>query len=172
MVGWWSLMASYSTEHEPEHGPAPTAARLERGRQPGTSSTTAASSSPSREEQIAAILDVIPDPGDGLLVDLCCGEGLLSRGAARALPARPRPRPRPLAGDAGARPRHRRARHGSGRPLHRTRPFDLADRAWRRFAEPVHAFVSSLAIHHLDGEGQARRSSATSPRRWRRAGPW
>jgi hypothetical protein len=29
--------------------------------------------------------------------------------------------------------------------------FDLADRGWRAFAEPPHAIVSSLAIHHLDG---------------------
>ena len=34
---------------------------------------------PDREEQVAAVLDMVPDPGDGLLVDLCCGEGLLSR---------------------------------------------------------------------------------------------
>ena len=32
--------------------------------------------------------------------------------------------------------------------------FDLADRDWRTFAEPPHAIVSSLAIHHLDGGGK------------------
>ncbi len=32
--------------------------------------------------------------------------------------------------------------------------FDLADRSWRRLEHPVQAVVSSLAIHHLDGEGK------------------
>src|SRR3954452_1936849 len=41
---------------------------------------------PEREEQIAAMVDVIPDPGDGLLVDLCCGEGLLSRALLERFP--------------------------------------------------------------------------------------
>jgi tRNA (cmo5U34)-methyltransferase len=34
------------------------------------------------------------------------------------------------------------------------RLFDLADPSWRRFPWPVDAFLSSLAIHHLDGEGK------------------
>jgi tRNA (cmo5U34)-methyltransferase len=33
----------------------------------------------------------------------------------------------------------------------KTQEFDLADRSWRAPAWPVHAVVSSLAIHHLDG---------------------
>src|SRR5262245_15784423 len=32
--------------------------------------------------------------------------------------------------------------------------FDLADHTWRAPAFPVHMVVSSLAIHHLDGEGK------------------
>ena len=108
---------------------------------------------PEREEQIAAVLGLIPDPGDGLLVDLCCGEGLLSR----ALLERFR-RARVLALDlsptmlAQARATCAAISGGSGR--FDTRPFDLADRSWRTFREPVRAFVSSLAIHHLDGEGK------------------
>jgi tRNA (cmo5U34)-methyltransferase len=105
---------------------------------------------PGREEQIAAILDVIPDPGDGLLVDLCCGEGLLSRAMlgrfprARVLGLDLSPAMLARAGTAA----------GSGHDRFTGRPFDLADGAWRRFDEPVRAFVSSLAIHHLDGEGK------------------
>ena len=41
---------------------------------------------PDREEQVAAVLDMVPDPGDGLLVDLCCGEGLLSRALLERFP--------------------------------------------------------------------------------------
>ncbi len=32
--------------------------------------------------------------------------------------------------------------------------FDLADCSWRKLDQPVQAVVSSLAIHHLDGEGK------------------
>src|SRR5262249_31124370 len=30
--------------------------------------------------------------------------------------------------------------------------FDLADRRWRAFSQAPHAIVTSLAIHHLDGQ--------------------
>ena len=105
---------------------------------------------PDREEQIAAVLDVMPDPGDGLLVDLCCGEGLLSRALLERFP-----RARGLALDLSpamlARAHTNLAEYGS---RFSTRQFDLADRSWRHFPEPVHGFVSSLAVHHLDGEGK------------------
>jgi tRNA (cmo5U34)-methyltransferase len=105
---------------------------------------------PDREEQIAAILDVIPDPGDGLLVDLCCGEGLLSRAMLERFP-----RARVLGLDLSpAMLARAETAAGPGRERFTGRPFDLADTAWRRFAEPVRAFVSSLAIHHLDAEGK------------------
>jgi tRNA (cmo5U34)-methyltransferase len=32
--------------------------------------------------------------------------------------------------------------------------FDLADCSWRKLDQPVQAVISSLAIHHLDGEGK------------------
>jgi len=105
---------------------------------------------PDREEQIATFLDVIPDPGDGLIVELCCGEGLLSQALLDRFP-----RARVLALDLSpamlAAARARLAGHGD---RFSTRQFDLADRSWRQFPEPVHAFVSSLAIHHLDGDGK------------------
>ena len=131
---------------------------------------------PEREEQIAAVLAMIPDPGDGLLVDLCCGEGLLSRALLERFP-----RARVLAMDLSpamlAHARASLASHGSqgdqGGHGDRftTRPFDLADRSWRTFPEPVHAFVSSLAIHHLDGAGK-QPSSPISPPRSRRGACW
>jgi tRNA (cmo5U34)-methyltransferase len=105
---------------------------------------------PDREEQIATVLDMIPDPGDGLLVDLCCGEGLLSRALLERFP-----RARVLAMDLSpAMLEHARTALAAHGGRFETRPFDLADGSWRRFAEPVRAFVSSLAVHHLDGPGK------------------
>jgi tRNA (cmo5U34)-methyltransferase len=105
---------------------------------------------PEREEQIATVLDLIPEPGDGLLVDLCCGEGLLSAALLERFP-----RARVLAMDLSPtmleKARATCAAHGD---RFETRPFDLAGRSWRSFPEPVRAFVSSLAVHHLDGEGK------------------
>lgn len=107
---------------------------------------------PDREEQIATVAAMIPDPGDGLLVDLCCGEGLLSRALLQRFP-----RARVLALDGSlAMLEHARMVLALHADRFEARPFDLADLSWRRFAEPVHAFVSSLAIHHLDGEGKRR----------------
>jgi tRNA (cmo5U34)-methyltransferase len=105
---------------------------------------------PDREEQIAAVLDMIPDPGDGLLVDLCCGEGLLSRALLERFP-----RARVIAMDLSpAMLEHARAALAAYGERFTARPFDLADRSWRSFPEPVRAFVSSLAVHHLDGAGK------------------
>lgn len=105
---------------------------------------------PEREEQVAAVLDLVPEPGDGLLVDLCCGEGLLSAALLERFP-----RARVLAMDLSPtmleKARATCAAHGE---RFETRPFDLADRSWRSFPEPVRAFVSSLAVHHLDGAGK------------------
>ncbi len=105
---------------------------------------------PDREEQVAAVLDMIPDPGDGLLVDLCCGEGLLSRALLERFP-----RARVLAMDLSpAMLEHARAALANYGERFTARQFDLADRSWRSFPEPVRAFVSSLAVHHLDGAGK------------------
>lgn len=105
---------------------------------------------PEREEQTATVLDLIPEPGEGLLVDLCCGEGLLSAALLERFP-----RARVLAMDLSPtmleKARETCAAHGD---RFETQPFDLASRSWRTFPEPVHAFVSSLAVHHLDGDGK------------------
>ncbi|TGT77406.1 class I SAM-dependent methyltransferase [Mesorhizobium sp. M2E.F.Ca.ET.166.01.1.1] len=102
---------------------------------------------PERERQIDMIADLIPAAPRSLLVELCPGEGLLSQTLLERFPDS-----RLLALD------------GSDRMLEQTRAtcrdhadrlntatFELADRGWRSFSEPPHAFVSSLAIHHLDG---------------------
>jgi tRNA (cmo5U34)-methyltransferase len=107
---------------------------------------------PDREEQIATVLDLIPEPGDGLLVDLCCGAGPLTAALLERFP-----RARVLAMDLSpAMLEHVRTTLDAHRDRLQTRQFDLSDLSWRRFPEPVHAFVSSLAIHHLDGAGKRR----------------
>ena len=107
---------------------------------------------PEREEQIATIAAMVPDPGDGLLVDLCCGEGLVSRALLERFP-----RARVVAMDLSPAMLERsRATCAAFAERFETRLFDLAGDAWREFSEPVRGFVSSLAIHHLDGEGKRR----------------
>ena len=111
---------------------------------------------PDREEQIATVLDLIPEfpePGEGLLVDLCCGAGPLTAALLERFP-----RARVLAMDLSPTMLEHvvRTTLDEHRERLQTRQFDLAETSWRSFPEPVHAFVSSLAIHHLDGEGKRR----------------
>lgn len=103
---------------------------------------------PERERQIGIIGELIPPPPDGaLLVELCPGEGLLSRALLERFPGC---RVLALDGSAEMRARTRAtcAAHGDRLTV---AAFDLAARDWRGFAEPPHAVVSSLAVHHLDG---------------------
>jgi tRNA (cmo5U34)-methyltransferase len=106
---------------------------------------------PDREEQIELIAELIPRTNAiGHVVDLCCGEGLLSLQILRRHP------------DVIVH-----GYDGSARMLAQAketvvefsdrfegRLFDLASTEWRTFPWGVHAFVSSLAIHHLDGAGK------------------
>ncbi|MDX8502770.1 methyltransferase domain-containing protein [Mesorhizobium sp. VK4C] len=102
---------------------------------------------PERERQMDIIADLIPPAPGTLLVELCPGEGLLSRALLERFPDC-----RVLALD-GSEPMlmqtQRTCRDHADRLT--TSTFELADRDWRRFSEPPHAIVSSLAIHHLDG---------------------
>ena len=103
---------------------------------------------PQRETQIETVRRVIPTPAPGeILVELCSGEGLLSHALLTAFP-----QARVLALD-GSEAMRRKTRETAGELADRleTRAFDLAAADWRRFDVPVRAFVSSLAVHHLDG---------------------
>ncbi len=114
---------------------------------------------PEREAQIAAICALVPEPppelsGDARahVVELCCGEGLLSGALLARLPGAV------VHGYDGseamlAHARAALAGHGERFEAHR---FDLHDAGWRHFPWPVHAFVTSLALHHLDGAGKRR----------------
>jgi tRNA (cmo5U34)-methyltransferase len=102
---------------------------------------------PAREVQMDTICRLAGTAPAGDVVELCCGQGLLSRALLDHLPQR-----------------HVHAFDGSARMIQTAaaalagygarfdvRAFDLADRSWRRFPWPVAAVVSSLAVHHLDG---------------------
>ena len=105
---------------------------------------------PERERQawiIKVLVRAVQAGGD--ILDLCCGEGLLTEALLHALPEAT-----VHAYDGSesmlAAPRERvRAR---GRLV--TRRIDLGAADWRRFDRPLRAVVSSLAIHHLDDAGK------------------
>jgi tRNA (cmo5U34)-methyltransferase len=107
---------------------------------------------PERELQIDSICALIPPLDGGLVVELCCGEGLLTQAILERFPDG-----RMLAFDGSPTMLESTAalagEHG-GRL--ETRRFDLAATAWREFSEAPRAVISSLAIHHLD-DGEKRR---------------
>jgi tRNA (cmo5U34)-methyltransferase len=104
---------------------------------------------PDRLVQLETICELIPvQPEPFHVVELCCGEGLLARAILERFPSSQ------LHGYDGSNTMLDKARtalqpFGARFTLH---PFDLAAPAWRSFPWPVQAVVSSLAIHHLDGD--------------------
>ncbi|HEU5099444.1 MAG TPA: class I SAM-dependent methyltransferase [Roseiflexaceae bacterium] len=106
---------------------------------------------PEREQQIEAFCDLIPAREQPFaILELCCGEGLLAGALLRRLPSCT------VHGFDGspAMLEHARQRLVSYGERFQTRLFDLTDRSWRTPEWPVHAVVSSLTIHHLDGPGK------------------
>jgi len=103
---------------------------------------------PEREQQIETFCDLIP-PHEGPfnILELCCGEGLLASALLERFPTCT------VYGYDGSPAMLERAQANLARYSARfqTARFDLATRSWRDLAWPVHAVVSSLAIHHLDG---------------------
>ncbi len=103
---------------------------------------------PERERQLKIIIDLLHQPPDGaLLVELCPGEGLLSRALLDRFPAC---RVLALEGSAEMRARTQATCQDNADRL-TIAPFELESGDWRVFAEAPHGVVSSLAIHHLDG---------------------
>ena len=108
---------------------------------------------PERETQIDTICRVIPPAPDGaVIVDICCGEGLLCEALARRFT---RAEIHALDGSRTMLASAKSRLEAAG-VAHRTAIFDIADTGWRAFDTQVHAFVSSLAVHHLDGPAKAR----------------
>ncbi len=103
---------------------------------------------PEREHQLAIIATLIPPRDEPFtVVELCCGEGLLAETILKQRPTST------ILGYDGSpamleKARQRLAAFGE---RFQTRHFDLTAPTWRQFEQPVHAVVSSLAIHHLDG---------------------
>ncbi len=102
---------------------------------------------PDREAQIDCICELIPRPSKPAhIFDLCCGQGLLTR----ALLSRfPECQVHGLDGSLKMIDQVEKELSVYRGRFH-TRQIDLAARDWREFPFPVHAVVSSLAIHHLD----------------------
>jgi len=106
---------------------------------------------PEREAQIATICAAIPPlDGPGHLIELCCGEGLLSRALLERFPAAT------VHAFDGSPRMLEAARRTAGALAARleTQRFDLAAKDWRTLPFRAHAVVSSIAVHHLDGKGK------------------
>lgn len=108
---------------------------------------------PDREQQLATICALIPEqPAPFNVLELCCGEGLLAEAILDRFAGAT------VYGYDGSpgmlqRAQTRLVRYGA---RFRTQLFDLADTSWRSAVWPIHAVVSSLAIHHLDDVGKAQ----------------
>jgi tRNA (cmo5U34)-methyltransferase len=106
---------------------------------------------PAREQQMRIMIDLLRGaPSPGMILELCCGEGLL---AELLLDELPEASYWGLDGSALMLEQagQRLSRFGGRVKLG---SFDLAEHSWRGLDQPVQAVVSSLAIHHLDGEGK------------------
>ena len=102
---------------------------------------------PDRESQIDCICGLIPRPsGPAQILDLCCGEGLLTRAL---LDRFPESEVHGLDGSPKMIARIKTKLAVYGKRFEAMR-FDLSSRDWRSFPWPIHAVVSSLAIHHLE----------------------
>ena len=109
---------------------------------------------PRREEQLAALVGLLPFGRDEAfgVVELGCGEGVL---AAAVLDAYPRAGVLCLDGSASML-REASARLERFGERARLGEFDLASTEWRGRMSGADAVVSSLALHHLSGEGKRR----------------
>ena len=104
---------------------------------------------PERETQIDIICSLIPAvPGPQHVLDLCCGEGIL---VGALLERFPDYQVHGLDGSPAMLESAQAALKSYGTRF-QTQLFDLAATDWRTFPWPIHAVVSSLAIHHLDAE--------------------
>ncbi|WPZ36587.1 class I SAM-dependent methyltransferase [Thalassobaculum sp. OXR-137] len=103
---------------------------------------------PERELQVETILSLIPQPeGAALAMEICCGAGGLTAAMLERLADL---RVLALDGSPSMLKATRAAAGGHAARLD-TALIDIAETGWRRPPEPLHAVVSSLAIHHLDG---------------------
>lgn len=103
---------------------------------------------PQREVQMQIISDLLSTlKGENLILDLCCGEGLLDE---LILDAHPTFTIQGLDGSVEMlhRARERLSRFGN---RFMGSQFELASTDWRKPGQTIHAVISSMAIHHLTG---------------------
>lgn len=103
---------------------------------------------PDRQEQIDTICALVPqNEQPAVLLELCCGEGLLAEALLKHDPAC-----RVIGLDGSAvmleHARQKLAAYGERFEAHF---FELGALDWRKTQPPLRAVISSLAIHHLDG---------------------
>lgn len=105
---------------------------------------------PERERQIEVMTSLVRAAEvDGPILDLCCGEGLLTEALMQALPGAT------LHAYDGSRSMLEATKAGTGSAERLvTREIDLAASDWRRSDLAFRAIVSSLAVHHLDDTGK------------------
>jgi tRNA (cmo5U34)-methyltransferase len=111
---------------------------------------------PERERQFDVVGDLVAnalkDESAPLILDLCCGAGDL---AAYLLGKFPPARYLGLDGSPAMLAETAR-QCASFRGRLATQQFDLASDDWRQLPEQPRAVVSSLAVHHLDGDGKRK----------------
>lgn len=105
---------------------------------------------PYREKQIEIICDLaLPinlSTSNPCIVDLCCGQGLLTEALLEK-----HPNVHVIALDASPTMLQEvETRLVRFKDRLEVKLFDLNSSNWRQFSKPIDAFVSSLAIHHLD----------------------
>lgn len=104
---------------------------------------------PQREYQLQTLADLIPPPGSpASILELSCGEGLLARVLLDRFPSATL-HCYDISPAMLAQAQARLAQFGS---RFVPRQFDLVATEWRTAAPTFHAVVSSLTIHHLDGQ--------------------
>ena len=102
---------------------------------------------------MSIVCDLIPEAGGRRhVLELGCGEGLLARAILERFPAY---RVHALDGSAAMLERAFASLAEFGDRF-TTELAELVAPGWRTPPWPVHAVVSSLALHHLDGAGKAR----------------
>jgi tRNA (cmo5U34)-methyltransferase len=106
---------------------------------------------PARELQMHIMVDLVSGlPPPNLVLELCCGEGLLAEMLLEEIPGST------YLGMDGSelmleKSLQRLSRFGGRVQL---KSFDLEERSWRKLECAVQSVVSSLAIHHLDVVGK------------------
>ncbi|HEY7020242.1 MAG TPA: class I SAM-dependent methyltransferase [Ktedonobacterales bacterium] len=117
---------------------------------------------PAREEQMATLLSLLPFGHEEAfrVVELASGEGMLSQAILEAFPAAT---VLALDGEESMR-QATAARLQSYGERARVAAFDIMSDSWYGLLDGADAVVSSLCVHHLDGEGKRNLFAAVRER--------